>query len=148
MNNISLPVTRYSFLHSVAMILTVLGLLAGCVSPPGHPNWIRVGETTKNDVIERYGPPDMVIASPGGDTAVYRPIASAPRLEIPTAQVGPSGTTVTSMQRIDPGLGTKDLNRGKKELALRPGEWVMFTSCQIGSRRHVRTLEAQVLLVA
>ena len=116
MNNISLPVTRYSFLHSVAMILTVLGLLAGCVSPPGHPNWIRVGETTKNDVIERYGPPDMVIASPGGDTAVYRPIASAPRLEIPTAQVGPSGTAVTSMQRIDPGLGAKDLNREKKEL--------------------------------
>ena len=115
MNNLSLFVIRYSFLHSVSIILTVFGLLAGCVSPPGHPDWIRVGATTKNDVIERYGPPDMIISSPGGDTVVYRPIPSAPRLEIPTAQVGPSGTAVTSMQRIDPGLGTKDLNREKKE---------------------------------
>ena len=58
----------------------------------------------------------MVIASPDGDTAVYRPIASAPRLEIPTAQIGPSGTAVTRMQRIDPGLGAHDLNRERKEL--------------------------------
>lgn len=116
MNNISLPVTGYSFLHSASSILAVLGLLAGCVSPPGHPDWIRVGATTKHDVIERYGSPDMVIASPDGETAVYRPIASVPRLEIPTAQVGPSGTTITSMRRIDPGLGANDLNRERTEL--------------------------------
>ncbi|MDO8357065.1 MAG: hypothetical protein Q7U76_11800 [Nitrospirota bacterium] len=115
MNNISLPVTDNSFLLSVSIMLPVLSLLAGCVSPPGHPDWIRVGATTKHDVIERYGPPDMVIASPGGDTAVYRPIFSAPRLEIPTAQIGPSGTAVTSMQRIDPGLGAHDLNRERTE---------------------------------
>ena len=108
-----------SLLHSSAMMLAVLGLLAGCVSPSGHLDWIRVGATTKHDVIERYGPPNMVIASPGGDTAVYRPIAAAPRLEIPTAQVGPSGTAVTSMQRIDPGLGAHDLNRERKELLQR-----------------------------
>lgn len=105
-----------SLLHSSAMMLAAFCLLTGCVSPSGHPDWIRVGATTKNEVIERYGPPDMVIASPDGDTAVYRPIASAPRLEIPTAQVGPSGTAVTSMQRIDPGLGAHDLNREWKEL--------------------------------
>ena len=104
-----------SLLHSSAMMLAALCLLAGCVSPPGHQDWIRVGATTKHDVIERYGPPDMVIASPGGDIAVYRPIASAPRLEIPTAQVGPSGTAVTGMQRIDPGLGAHDLNRERTE---------------------------------
>lgn len=116
MNNISLPVTGYSFLRSVAIILAILSLLAGCVSPPSHPDWIRVGATTKHDVIERYGPPDMVIASPDGETAVYRPTASVPRLEIPTAQVGPSGTAVTSMRRIDPGLGANDLNRERAEL--------------------------------
>ena len=115
MNHILLLGTGYSFLRSVSIILAMLGLLAGCVSPPGHPDWIRVGTTTKHDVIERYGPPDMVIASPDGETAVYRPIASAPGLEIPTAQVGPSGRAVTSMQRIDPGLGVNDLNRERTE---------------------------------
>ncbi|NOT96941.1 MAG: hypothetical protein HOP00_11625 [Nitrospira sp.] len=119
MTNISLPVTGYSFLRSVPIFLAVLGLLTGCVSPPGHPDWIRVGATTKKEVIERYGPPDMVVASPGGDIAVYRPIAATPGIEIPTAQVGPSGTTITTMQRIDPGLGNHDLNRERTELLRR-----------------------------
>jgi len=108
-----------SLRYSSTMTLAALGLLAGCVSSSGHPDWIRVDTTTKHDVIERYGPPDMVIASPGGDIAVYRPIVSAPRLEIPTAQIGPSGTAVTSMQRIDPGLGALDLNRERTELLRR-----------------------------
>jgi hypothetical protein len=116
-----------SLLHSSAMMLAALGLLAGCVSPPGHPDWIRVGATTKHDVIERYGPPDMVIASPDGDTAVYRPIAATPRLEIPTAQVGPPGTAVSSMQRIVPGLGAHDLNRERTEL-LRSGIRIRYVS--------------------
>lgn len=119
MNHISLPVTGYSFLRSVSIILAVLGLLTGCVSLPDHPDWIRVGATTKHEVIERYGPPDIVIASPAGDIAVYRPIAPAPRLKIPTAQIGPSGTAVTTMQRIDPGLGAHDLNRERTELLRR-----------------------------
>lgn len=119
MNPISLPVTGYSFLRSVPIFLAVLGLLTGCVSPSGHPDWIRVGATTKKEVIARYGPPDMVVASPGGDIAVYRPIAATPGIEIPTAQVGPSGTTITTMQRIDPGLGTHDLNRERTELLQR-----------------------------
>lgn len=124
MSYISLPVTGYSFPRSVSIILAMLGILTGCVSPPDHQDWIRVGATTKKEVIERYGPPDMVVASPGGDIAVYRPIASAPGIEIPTAQVGPLGTTVTSMQRIDPGLGAQDLNRKRtgplrKEIRIR-----------------------------
>jgi len=119
MRNPRVSAIRCSLMPISTMTLAALCLLAGCVSPPGHPDWIRVGTTTKHDVIERYGPPDMVIASPGGDTAVYRPIVSAPRLEIPTAQVGPSGTTVTSMQRIDPGLGAHDLNRERTERSRR-----------------------------
>lgn len=116
MKNLSPPVTRRSVLHSVSIMLSTLGLFVGCVSTPAHPDWIRVGTTTKDDVIERYGPPDMVIGSPGGDTVVYRPIASVPRLEIPTAQAGPFGTFTTSMQRINPGLDTNDLNRERKDL--------------------------------
>lgn len=108
-----------SLLYSFSMTLGVLGLLSSCVSAPDHPDWIRVGVTTKDEVIQRYGQPDLVIASPGGDTAVYRPTVSGPsvsRLEIPTAQPGPFGTSTTRMQPIDPGLGAKDLNTGAKEL--------------------------------
>jgi hypothetical protein len=107
-----------SHLYSFPLTLTVFGLLAACVSASGHPEWIHVGVTTKHEVIARYGQPGLVIASPGGDTAIYRPTASGPsvpQLEIPTAQAGPFGTATTRMQPIDPGLGAKDLNGGTTE---------------------------------
>lgn len=118
MRNLEARHIRYSLLYSFLMTLGVLGLLAACVSAPDHQDWIRVGVTTEDEVITRYGQPDLVIASPGGDTAVYRPTASkpsAPRLEIPTAQAGPFGTSTTRMQPIDTGLGAKNLNRETKE---------------------------------
>jgi hypothetical protein len=96
----------------------ILGLLTACVSAPDHESWIRVGTTTKDEVIARYGQPDWVTTSPQGDTAVYRQTTSglsAPRLEIPTAQAGPFGSATTRMQPIDPGLGAKDLNGKGKE---------------------------------
>ena len=105
---------RYPFLTALA----VIGLLTACVSAPDHENWVRVGVTTKDEVITRYGQPDWVIASPQGDTAVYRPTASgssAPRLEIPTAQAGPFGSATTGMQPINPGLGAKNMSGEVKE---------------------------------
>lgn len=105
-----------SFPSSFPMTLAVLGLLTACVSAPDHPNWIRVGVTTKDQVISRYGQPDAVIASPDGDTVVYRPSASGPQLQIPTAQAGPFGTTTTSMQPIDLGPSANDLDAQTKEL--------------------------------
>ena len=107
-----------SLVYSFPLMLSILSLLVACVSAPDNQDWIRVCVTTKNEVIARYGQPDLMIASPGGDTAIYRPIASgpsAPRLEIPTAQTGPFGAATTRMQPIDPGLGAKDLNRERKE---------------------------------
>ena len=104
------------------LTLAVLGLLTACVSVPDHPEWIRVGVTTKDEVITPYGQPDLVIASPGGDTAVYRPTASGPsipRVEIPTVQAASSGKTMTRMQTIDPGLRARDLNR-ETEARLQP----------------------------
>ena len=102
-----------SFTQEFLPAVAILGLLAACASAPDHPDWIRVDVTTKDEVIARYGQPDWVIASPEGDTAVYRPttsVSSAPRLEIPTAQTGPFGSATTGMQAIVPGLGAKDLN--------------------------------------
>jgi hypothetical protein len=108
-----------SLVHTFPSTLPVLGLFTACVSAPDHPDWIHVGVTTKDQVITRYGQPDWVIVSPGGDTVLYHPTASgssAPRLEIPTAQAGPFGTATTRMQQINPGLGAKDLNPRTKVL--------------------------------
>jgi hypothetical protein len=84
---------------SSLLMLGLLGLLAACTSSSDRPEWIHNGVTTKQDVIARYGQPDVVMAAPGGDTVIYRPTASAPRLEIPTAQAAPSGQTTTRMDR-------------------------------------------------
>ena len=119
MRNVRARAILCSLAYSFPLTLGVLGLLAACVAAPDHPDWIRVGVTTKDEVITRYGQPDMVIASPSGDTVVYRPTASGPsvsRVEIPTAQAGPFGASTTRMQPIDPGLGAKDQNTKTKEL--------------------------------
>jgi len=118
MRHVRIRALLCSLVCSVPLTLCVLGLLAACVSAPDHPEWIRVGVTTKDEVIARYGQPDLVIASPGGDTAVYRPTASGPsipRVEIPTAQATPSGGSMTRMETIDPGLRARDLNRETQE---------------------------------
>jgi hypothetical protein len=123
MRNLQVRSIFCSLLYSFPLTLAVLGLLAACVSAPDppvpdHPDWIRIGVTTKAEVIQRYGQPDMIIASPGGGTAIYHPIASeqsVPRLEIPTAQAGPLGSATTRMQPINPGLGANDMNTKTKE---------------------------------
>ena len=123
MRNVQARANLCSLVYSFPLLLGLLSLLAACVSAPDHPapdhpDWIHVGVTTKDEVIQRYGQPDLVIASPDGDTAIYRPTASgqsAPRIEIPTVQAGPLGSATTRMQPIDPGLGAKDLNTEAKE---------------------------------
>lgn len=104
-------------MYSIPLTLGLLGILAACVSTPDQPDWIRIGVTTRDEVIARYGQPDLLMAAPGGDTAIYRPTgsgASIPRLEIPTAQAGPFGAATTRMQRIDPSPGAKDLDMETK----------------------------------
>lgn len=108
----------WSPVYVFPLTLGLLTLLAACVSTPDPQDWIRVGVTTKDEVITRYGQPDLVIASPGGDTVVYRPTASgssAPQIEIPTAQAGPFGSSTTRMQPINPGLDAGDQNKEMKE---------------------------------
>jgi hypothetical protein len=79
-------------------------------------DWIKVGYTTKEEVVERYGQPDLVMASETGETVTYRPRdprQSAPRIEIPTVQAGPLGTTTTRMEPVTPGMGTRPVNGGR-----------------------------------
>ncbi len=105
-------------LSAFPLTLALLGLLAACASAPDHPEWIRASATTKDEVVARYGQPDLLIASPDGSTAIYRQAASGPsipRVEIPIARAAPSGQTMTHMQIIEPGLGAKDLNGEMKE---------------------------------
>ena len=109
---------RFSLGYCFPLMLSLLSLLAACVSAPDPQDWIRVGETTKAEVVTRYGQPDLVLASREGETAVYHPTASsssAPQMEIPAVQAGPLGTATTQMRPINPGLDANDRSREGKE---------------------------------
>lgn len=114
------------WLHKTLVIhlqlLLILGgacmLIGACTVVPDQKNWITIGQTTREKVIERYGQPDFVIASAEGETAIYRPKDSRgapPRLEIPTAQAGPLGTATTKMEPINPGFGAGPTNGNLQE---------------------------------
>jgi len=124
---------------SFSILLSCLGScwllwMAGCASGvdqtqsgADQAQWIRVGMTTKQEVVARYGEPDFVEMRADGAVATYRPTASkqsAPRVEIPTVQPGPFGTATTKMQPVEPGLGAEDVAGGKharirKEIRIR-----------------------------
>ena len=87
---------------SFLLTFSLLGFLAACVSSPDPQDGIRIGVTTKDEIIARYGQPDVLMSDPGGDTAIYRAPdsdASAP----------------TPMQPIAQGLGATYLGNGAKE---------------------------------
>lgn len=97
---------------------SALALVGACAGIPDQWNWIKIGHTTREEVVERYGQPDLVMASEEGETVAYRPSdprRSAPQIEIPTVQAGPLGTTTTRMEPINPGLGTRPVNGGRHE---------------------------------
>lgn len=103
---------------SFTLTAGLLSLLAACVSSPDQTDWIRIGVTTKDEVIARYGQPDLLMTAPGGETVTYRPTGSGvsiPRLEVPTAQAGPFGVPTTRMQPIEPWLGARDSSTEAKE---------------------------------
>jgi hypothetical protein len=94
-------------------LLLILGgvcmLIGACSGIPDQKNWITIGQTTREEVIKRYGEPDFVIASAEGETAIYRPRDSGispPPVQIPTIQAGPLGTATTKLETHDPGINT------------------------------------------
>jgi hypothetical protein len=102
-------------------------VVGACAAVPDQREWIKIGHTTKEEVVERYGQPDLVRVSEEGEIAIYRPrdtIRPVPRVEVPTMQAGPLGTTTTKMEPIDPGLSTRPPNgaqyeRPRQELRIR-----------------------------
>ena len=92
--------------------------ITACATVSNQTSWIQVGKTTKTEVVTRYGEPDLVQRSSDGSVETYRPTASkhsSPRVEIPTVQPGPLGTTTTTMKPIEPGLGAEDVTTGRHE---------------------------------
>ena len=121
---------RHNFLSCLRFVLISWGalvLVGACAAVSDQREWIKIGQTTREQVVERYGQPDLVMASKEGDMEVYLPrdpSQAAPRMEIPTAQAGPLGTMTTKMEPINPGLGSKPGNgnlkeRPEKELRIR-----------------------------
>jgi hypothetical protein len=108
--------------NSIVRCIFLLGLLlpaCATVSNVSKPSdWIRIGSTTKEEVIRQYGEPDFVMDSPEGEMATYRPRLErqlSQPVRVPVAQPGPLGTMTTREQPIEPGLGVKGRGAGTQE---------------------------------
>ncbi len=95
-------------------VIGVSSWMGGCASAPEEKGWIVVGRTTQNEVVNRYGQPDIIQMTGDGSIVTYQPASVQqpiqPRLEIPTVQAGPFGTNTTQMKPVEPGLGRTDTN--------------------------------------
>ena len=114
--------SQRSRLHILLISWGALVLIGACAEVPAQKDWIKIGETTREDVVKRYGQPDLVVASEEGETAIYRPRGPkrpAPQAEIPTMQVGPLGTVTTKMEPVKMGTGNGSANGRQQE---RPGQ--------------------------
>ena len=111
----------------VSISCGAVALLGACATAPDQGKWIKIGQTAREEVVERYGRPDLVMASEEGETVIYRSKdlrRSSPKMEVPTAQAGPLGTVTTKMEPINPGLGANPMNsrlqeRPERELRIR-----------------------------
>jgi len=107
-----------SRLHLLLISWAVLVLVGACAEVPAQKDWIKTGVTTREEVVKRYGQPDLVMASDEGETAIYRPRdpkRPTPQAEIPTMQVGPLGTVTTKMEPVKMGTGNGPANGRQQE---------------------------------
>lgn len=91
--------------------ISLISCISGCAGASGEKTWIAVGTTTRDEVVKRYGQPDIIQLSGEDSIVTYRPASARPmrpRMEIPTVQAGPSGTTSTQMSPIEPGFDRPD----------------------------------------
>ncbi len=91
-----------------------LASLSACAFVP-QTGWIAVGHTTRGEVIDAYGEPDLVMAETEGEIVVYRPRVvshSKSLMEIPTAQAAPGGMVATKMEPVVRGYGSTSADGG------------------------------------
>lgn len=89
----------------IAVLACVLLSVAGCATMEGgrtsateQTEWLKVGLTTRDEVIKRFGDPDGTAQLPQGELVVYRPPRPAtpsPAASVPTFEAGPLGTVRT-----------------------------------------------------
>lgn len=86
-----------------------------------HADWIEVGKTTRAQILERYGEPDLTQKLADGTIATYFPALTfqRPPSTIPTIrtmQPSPAGFGVATTSQIEPRLTFKDGNmRGPRQ---------------------------------
>jgi hypothetical protein len=103
--------------------ISLISWIGGCAGAPEEKTWIAVGTTTREEVVKRYGQPDIIQMSGEDSIVTYWPASARPirpQMEIPTVQAGPSGTTTTQMTPIEPGLDRPDTQeRPLQEIQIR-----------------------------
>lgn len=107
-----MPVAR---LRWIPISWGFLALLSACAFAPHQNEWIIVGHTTREEVIDAYGEPDLVMAETEGEIVVYRPRVvshSKSLMEIPTAQAAPGGMVATKMEPVVRGYGSTSADGG------------------------------------
>lgn len=85
-------------------------------------NWIEVGKTTKAQIVDRYGEPDLAQKLKDGTIATYFPSlkfpAQPPALPtLQTMQPSPAGfgMSMSNLDQITPRLTMKDGARGPRQ---------------------------------
>lgn len=109
---------RLSRFHLLLISWGILVFIGACAEVPAQKDWIKTGETTRAEVVKRYGQPDLVMVSEEGETVIYRPREPkrpTPQAEIPTMQVGPFGTVTTKMEPVKMGTGNGPANGRQQE---------------------------------
>ena len=97
--------------------------LAGCTTGTvawDHANWIEVGKTTKAQIIDRYGEPDVAQKLANGTTATYFPALKfpPPPTALPTIQTmqpSAAGFGIAMTNQIEPRLAVRDGARGPRQ---------------------------------
>jgi hypothetical protein len=113
----STGVTHWRSIIPISLVLS--SCTTGTVSWD-QANWIEVGKTTKAQVIDRYGEPDIAQRFADGTIATYLPALKFPPSPptvptIQTMQPSAAGFGIAMANPIEPRLAVRDGARGPRQ---------------------------------
>jgi len=115
----------------------------GCATGQGDSGWITIGKTTRQEVLERYGEPDLVRVSADGEVAMYgmrnSAASSGPPPVAQVAEPAPEGKMTFQPHPIIRGLGARDIGAGTPA---RPQREIHLRYDAQGIVREVRDADA------